>query len=40
MADRYTLDGFGGLHAFGGAAPIAPTPYWAGMDIARNVAGA
>jgi subtilisin family serine protease len=33
----YVLDGWGGLHAFGGAPP-ASGPYWPGWDIARGVA--
>jgi hypothetical protein len=36
----YTLDGWGGLHPFGGAPPIASSPYWSGHDIARNLWGA
>lgn len=33
----YVLDGFGGLHPFGGAPPAARTAYWDGWDIARAV---
>jgi hypothetical protein len=32
----YELDGYGGIHAFGGAPPIAAGPYWPGWDIARS----
>ncbi|MEA2645082.1 MAG: hypothetical protein QOE92_165, partial [Chloroflexota bacterium] len=33
----YTLDGWGGVHAFGVAAPVADGghAYWQGWDIAR-----
>jgi outer membrane protein assembly factor BamB len=34
----YTLDGWGGIHAFGGASPINDGPYWGGWDIARGIA--
>lgn len=33
----YVLDGFGGLHAFGGAPAPTGGPYWAGYDIARGI---
>jgi hypothetical protein len=33
----YVLDGFGGLHPFGGAPAVAPGSYWQGWDIARAV---
>ena len=33
----YVLDGFGGLHAFGGAPGVRPGSYWPGWDIARGV---
>lgn len=33
----YVLDGFGGLHPFGGAPAVAPGSYWPGWDIARGV---
>lgn len=33
----YTLDGFGGVHAFGLAPPVAPSGYWPGWDIARAI---
>jgi hypothetical protein len=35
----YLLDGFGGVHPFGGAAAIASYPYWPGLDIARTLTG-
>jgi hypothetical protein len=37
-AGGYVLDGFGGLHPFGGAPPAPSGPYW-GRDIARNLTG-
>ena len=33
----YVLDGWGGLHPFGGAPVVAPGGYWPGWDIARAV---
>ena len=33
----YLLDGYGGIHPFGGAPAFANTPYWAGFDIARGL---
>lgn len=33
----HVLDGYGGLHAFGGAAHVRPGAYWPGWDIARAV---
>jgi hypothetical protein len=36
----YTLDGWGGLHPFGGAPELANTPYWRGWDIAKSIWGA
>jgi surface antigen len=33
----YVLDGYGGLHAFGNAPPVAHEAYWKGWDIARAV---
>lgn len=33
----YVLDGFGGIHAFGGAQPAVGGPYWSGYDIARSL---
>ncbi len=33
----YVLDGFGGLHPFGGIAAATGGPYWRGWDIARDV---
>jgi hypothetical protein len=35
----YTLDGWGGLHPFGGA-PAVGSAYWPGRDIAKSIAGA
>jgi hypothetical protein len=34
----YVLDGFGGLHPFGGAPAVAPGGYWRGWDIVRGLA--
>jgi len=34
----YVLDGYGGLHPFGGAPPPPSGPYW-GRDIARKLTG-
>jgi hypothetical protein len=34
----YLLDGYGGVHPFGGAAAIN-TPYFPGQDIARALTG-
>ena len=31
------LDGWGGIHSFGGAATVTPGPYWQGWDIARGM---
>ena len=36
----YTLDGYGGVHPFGGAPNIANHPYWPGWDIAKAICGA
>ncbi len=33
----YVLDGFGGLHAFGGAPRAVNGPTWPGSDRARDV---
>lgn len=33
----YTLDGYGGVHAFGGATPINNEASWPGWDIARGI---
>jgi hypothetical protein len=33
----YVLDGYGGLHPFGGAPMVNTTGYWAGWDIAKDV---
>jgi hypothetical protein len=38
-AAGYTLDGYGGLTPFGGAAPITNRPYWQGWDIAIGLTG-
>jgi hypothetical protein len=35
----YVLDGYGGIHPFGGIA-AAPGPFWNGSDVARNFWGA
>lgn len=34
----YTLDGWGGIHAFGDAPPVSSGAYWSGWDIARGIA--
>jgi hypothetical protein len=31
------LDGFGGIHQFGGAPAVTGTAYWNGWDIARSL---
>ena len=36
-ADYYVLDGFGGVHAGGGAPVVAPAPPYFGFDIARAI---
>jgi spore germination protein YaaH len=36
----YVLDGYGGLHQFGGSPAISSSTYWQGWDIARFVWGA
>ena len=36
QAQGYTLDGFGGVHAFGGAPPPRMTAYW-NSDVARRL---
>jgi hypothetical protein len=33
----YTLDGFGGVHGFGGQPDPAVSVYWGGWDIARGI---
>jgi hypothetical protein len=33
----YVLDGWGAMHSFGGAPPIAVSGYWTGRDITRGV---
>jgi len=33
----YTLDGYGGIHPFGGALGISSFAYWLGWDIARGI---
>jgi hypothetical protein len=35
----YTIDGWGGLHQFGGAPAVVSQSYWSGRDIARSVWG-
>ncbi|MEA2645646.1 MAG: hypothetical protein QOE92_729, partial [Chloroflexota bacterium] len=37
-ATGYTFDGWGGVHAFGAAAPAVASGYWPGWDIARGIA--
>lgn len=34
----YTLDGFGGIHRFGGAPALLGRGYWPGWDIVRGIA--
>ena len=34
----YTLDAYGGIHAFGGAPARSTDAYWPGWDIARGIA--
>jgi hypothetical protein len=34
----YVVDGWGGVHPFGGAPAVAVSAYWPGWDIARGVA--
>ena len=34
----YTLDGWGGVHSWGAAAPVSTSAYWPGWDIARAIA--
>ena len=36
----WVLDRSGGIHAWGGAPPVAPSRTWPGWDIARGLAGA
>jgi hypothetical protein len=36
----YTLDGYGGVHPFGGAPALDNHPYWGGWDIATGLWGA
>jgi hypothetical protein len=36
----YVLDGWGGIHPFGGASRPSGGPYWPGWDIARGIAAA
>jgi uncharacterized protein YvpB len=33
----WVLDGYGGIHAFGSAAPVVTPAYWPGWDIARAI---
>jgi len=35
----YTLDGYGGVHPFGGAPALTGYDYWAGNDVAHNLLG-
>ena len=35
----YTLDGYGGLHAFGGAAEVTNHPYWSGTPVGVAITG-
>jgi len=37
-ASGYVLDGYGGVHPFGGAPAATNGPYWPGWDIARAIA--
>ena len=37
-APGYVVDGWGGIHPFGGAAAVVGTSYWPGWDIARGIA--
>jgi hypothetical protein len=37
-ASGYTLDGWGGVHPFGGAPPVTIGAYWPNWDIARAIA--
>ncbi|CAN5600943.1 hypothetical protein BH20ACT2_BH20ACT2_21850 [soil metagenome] len=34
----YVLDGWGGVHPYGGAPRLATSSYWPGWDIARGLA--
>ena len=34
----WTVDAYGGVHAFGGAPPAAASGYWPGWDVARGIA--
>ena len=38
LGGGYELDGFGGVHPFGGAPALAASAYWSGWDIARGIA--
>ena len=38
LGGGYALDGYGGLHPFGGAPSLRASAYWSGWDIARGVA--
>ena len=33
----YTLDRWGGIHAFGSAVAVQTTSFWPGQDVARRV---
>lgn len=37
-ASGYVVDGFGGVHSFGGAVPLGVYSYWHGWDIVRAIA--
>ena len=37
LSEGYTLDGNGGIHAFGGAPAVTGGPSWPGWDIARDL---
>jgi uncharacterized protein YvpB len=36
----WTVDGYGGIHAFGSAPALQPSAYWQGWEIAKGGAGA
>ena len=38
LGGGYELDGFGGIHPFGGAPGLRGAAYWPGWDIARGIA--
>ncbi len=37
LGGGYQLDGYGGIHPFGGAPTLVGTAYWPGWDIARGI---